>query len=104
MRAFEFGRCALSVSVAAALLSACGGGSVIPSAAENATNNAAAPKGSKTFKYTGKEQTFVVPKGGKQLTVVALGGEGAGFSTYPSTDTPGRPGGVHAIILVSPRR
>ena len=46
------------------------------------------------------EQTFKVPTGVTQLTVVARGGEGAGFSVYPSTDTPGRPGRVYAIIPV----
>jgi hypothetical protein len=79
------------MSVVAALLSACGGSS-IPRASDNTASDAAAPKNSKTFHYTGSEQTFKVPAGVKQLAVVALGGEGAGFSTYPSTDTPGRPG------------
>jgi hypothetical protein len=101
MRAFEFGRWALSVCAAAALLSACGGSS-IPQANDNTPSDVAATKNSTTFKYTGGEQTFRVPKGVSQLTVVAHGGEGAGFSTYPSTDTPGRPGRVYAIIPVSP--
>ena len=101
MRAFEFGRCALSVSVAAALLSACSGAS-IPQATDNAAGGVGAAKNSKTFRYTGNEQTFVVPKGVSQLTVVAHGGEGAGFSAYPSTDTAGRPGRVYAIIPVHP--
>jgi hypothetical protein len=100
MRALEFVRCALCVSVAAALLCACGGGSSIPIASAGLAHSAGAPKGSKTFKYTGSEQTFKVPKGVKQLAVVALGGEGAGLSMYPSTNTPGRPGRVRAIISV----
>ncbi len=100
MRAFEFGRCALCISVAAAWLSACGGGSSTPIPTGNLANGAGAAKGSKTFKYTGKEQTFNVPTGVKQLTVVAHGGEGAGVSVYPSTDTPGRSGRVYAIIPV----
>ncbi|MGA7354954.1 MAG: glycine-rich protein, partial [Candidatus Cybelea sp.] len=102
MRAFEFGRYALCISVAAALLSACGGGSSTPIPIGNVANGAGTPKGNKTFKYTGKKQTFVVPAGVTQLTVVAHGGEGAGFYVYPSTDPPGRPGRVYAIITVHP--
>jgi hypothetical protein len=100
MRAFEFGRCALCISLAAPLVSACGGGSSTPIPTGNIANGAGAAKGNKTFKYTGKEQTFNVPTGVKQLTVVAHGGEGAGFYVYPSTDPPGRPGRVYAIIAV----
>jgi hypothetical protein len=99
MRAFEFGRCALCIGVAAAFLCACGGSS-IPRTENNAPSDVGAVTNSKTFKYTGKEQTFKVPTGIKQLTVVALGGEGAGFSVYPSSATPGRPGRVYAIIPV----
>jgi hypothetical protein len=100
MRVFEFGPGALCVGAAAALLSACGGAASIPTANGDVTNSAGASKGSKTFKYTGSEQTFKVPKGVKQITVVARGGEGAGFSVYPSTANPGRPGRVYAIIAV----
>jgi hypothetical protein len=102
MRAFEFSRSALGISAAAALLAGCGGalrpaqGDIPPIA----TNGAA--KNNKTFHYTGKEQTFKVPAGVTQLNVVAHGGEGAGFSVYPSSDTPGYPGRVHAIIPVHP--
>jgi hypothetical protein len=98
MRTFEFSRCAFGISVAA-MLSACGGSS-IPRTENNAPSDVGAVTNSKTFKYTGKEQTFKVPTGVKQLTVVALGGEGAGISVYPSTATPGRPGRVYAIIPV----
>jgi hypothetical protein len=42
------------MSVVAALLSACGGGSSIPISTNSATKSAGAPKGGKTFKYTGK--------------------------------------------------
>ena len=101
MRALEFCRWALSVSVAAALLGACSGSS-IPHAGGNATADAAAPKNSKTFRYTGAEQRFIVPEGVSQLTVVARGGEGGGFSIYPSSDNPGFPGRVHATIPVHP--
>lgn len=101
MRAFEFSRGALGMSVVATLLSACGGSSM-PQTNSEAANDLSALKSSKTFKYTGKEQTFKVPAGVTQLAVVALGGEGAGFSVYPSTAAPGRPGRVYAIIPVHP--
>jgi hypothetical protein len=93
-------RYAVAVSVASALLSACGGGSSIPRTADNAISDPSAAKHNQTFHYTGKEQTFKVPTGVKELTVVAHGGEGAGFSLYPSTASPGRPGRVRAIIPV----
>lgn len=98
MRAFEFFRCAMSISVAA-LLCACSGSS-LPRTVGNAVGNVGAVKNKKTFDYTGKEQTFVVPAGVKRLTVVAHGGEGAGFDAYPSTANPGFPGRVYAIIPV----
>jgi hypothetical protein len=101
MRASEFIRFGLSISVAAALLSACGGSSV-PIATNNPTSNTGAAKKNKTFKYTGKEQTFVVPAGVTQITVIAIGGEGGGFNVYPSTAPPGRPGRVYAIIPIQP--
>ncbi len=98
MRPFEFSRCAFGITVAAGLLSACGGSSM-PRAA-NAISDVGAPEHNQTFHYTGKKQTFIVPAGVSKLTVVAHGGEGAGFSVYRSTDTPGFPGRVHAIIPV----
>jgi hypothetical protein len=101
MRAFEFGRCALCISVAAALLSACGGGSSTPIPLGNVANGVGAAKGNQTFKYTGKEQTFKVPSGVTEVTVVAHGGEGAGFYAYPSSNPPGRPGRIYAIIPVN---
>jgi hypothetical protein len=102
MRALEFVCAALGLSVVPVLLSACGGASSVPIATGDPVNNAGAAQYHKTFKYTGSEQTFKVPTGVKQLTVVARGGEGAGFSVYPSTGTPGRPGRVSAIIPVRP--
>jgi hypothetical protein len=92
---------ALVSCIAATLLCACGGSS-IPLSGGNAIGDPNAAKHSQTFKYTGKEQTFKVPAGVTQINVVAHGGEGGGFSAYPSTDSPGRPGRVHAIIPVQP--
>lgn len=60
-------------------------------------------KNTRTFRYTHKRQSFVVPAGVTQLTVVALGGEGGAAPVYyPSTDAPGFPGRVYAIIPVHP--
>jgi hypothetical protein len=101
MRPFEFSRCALGITVAAGLLSACGGSSM-PRAAVDAIGEMGALKHDETFHYTGKKQTFIVPPGVSQLTIDAHGGEGAGFSVSPSNDTPGFPGRVHAIISVRP--
>lgn len=103
MRAFEFSRCALSTSVAAALLAACGGSAVPLRTAGSATDNASPLTRSKTFEYTGKEQTFVVPAGATRLTVSARGGEGAGGAAPPSEAYPGFPGRVYAIIRVHSR-
>jgi hypothetical protein len=83
MRTFEVSRRALSISVAAALLSACGGSSV-PIATDYAIG-AGGLKYHQTFSYTGSEQTFIVPAGVTQLTVVALGAKAAaGRSTGPA--------------------
>jgi hypothetical protein len=57
-------------------------------------------KHNRTFHYAGKKQTFIVPAGVSQLAVVAHGGEGAGLSVHPSTDNPGFPGRVYAIVPV----
>jgi hypothetical protein len=100
MRAFEFSRCALSISLAAAL-SACAGSS-IPGATGNATSDGGPFKNHKTFHYTGKKQTFIVPSGVSRLAVIANGGEGGGITNYPSTNTPGFPGRVYALIPVQP--
>jgi hypothetical protein len=99
MRALEFSRIGLGIGVTA-LLCACGGSS-IPSASDRTSGDAGTTK-SQTFHYTGKEQTFIVPAGVSQLTVVAHGGEGGGFAYYPSTNTPGFSGRVYAIIPVHP--
>ena len=101
MRPFEFSRCAFGITVAVASLSACGGASM-PRAFVNTISDVGALKHNQTFHYTGKKQTFIVPAGVSQLTVVAHGGEGAGFNISPSTDTPGFPGRVRAIIPYTP--
>ncbi len=101
MRAFEFGRCALSISLATALLSACGESSM-PIRAGNSTNDGGSRlKNNKAFEYTGKKQTFIVPAGVTRLTVSAHGGEGAGNPTC-NYSLPGLPGRVYAVVRVHP--
>jgi hypothetical protein len=93
MRAFEFSRSALGIGVAAALLSACGGGSSVPIATNSTITDASGPKNHQKFSYTGNEQTFIVPAGVKRLTVIARGGAANGFPG-------GYPGRVYVIIPV----
>jgi hypothetical protein len=102
MTTFTPGRFGLNMSIAAILLAGCGGTSMPIRAADGGAGTADVTKGSKTFSYTGKEQTFTVPSGVRRLTVVALGAEGAGGGTSPSSDTPGFPGRVYAQIPVHP--
>jgi hypothetical protein len=104
MRAFEFSRCVLGIGVSAALLCACGGGSPMPIAADNTISRAGELKHHQTFSYTGAEQTFIVPAGVERLTVLARGGQGCcPVREYiVSSDTPGFPGRVYAVIRVHP--
>jgi hypothetical protein len=94
MKSFRLGRYALSGGAAVALLAGCGGGGerAIPSAdpAQTLTQ-------SRTFKYTGKAQSFVVPAGVTRITVVA---RGAGGNSCPRT---GRGARLHAVIPVTPQ-
>lgn len=95
MNTFCFGRLALIVG-AVALLSACGGSSSIPTGGPYsavAGNNVA--KGAKTFRFTGHEQTFLVPKGVRQISVVMRGAAGGGKLRA-------RGGRVHGVIRVRP--
>lgn len=99
MRPFEFSRAALSTSVVAALMSACGGGSSVPIAADSTMHSASGLKHHQTFSYTGGKQTFMVPAGVTQLTVVARGGVGLGGGQVSFAGFPGR---IYAIIPVRP--
>jgi|HubBroStandDraft_6_1064221.scaffolds.fasta_scaffold172949_2 hypothetical protein len=104
MRAFKLSRSALGIGVAAALLSACGGGSSVPVSIEQAFNGGATGiKHHQTFTYTGNKQTFTVPAHVTRLTVVARGAEGVGISFPGSACSPGFPGRVYAVIRVHPR-
>jgi hypothetical protein len=96
-------RYALSIGAAAAMLSGCGGSTIPISAANHATGGVGALKNYKTFAYSGKKQTFVVPAGVRRLSVIARGGEGGGgFCSCPSNMYPGLPGRVYAVIRVHP--
>lgn len=89
----RFGRYVLCAGIAAAMLAGCGGragNGAVP--ANDAPNTL---PGQQTFSYTGGAQNFRVPKGVKQIKVVARGGKGAGSpAVYP--------GRVTAVIPVKP--
>ncbi len=96
---------ALSLSIAAAILAGCGG-SQLPIGAPNGTSDDGnlLPYHT-TFRYTGKAQSFKVPAGVTNLTVVALGAAGAGESGsyHGYYEYYGRGSRVYAIIPVTPR-
>lgn len=94
MKSLRFGGCALSAGIAAILLAGCGESSMPIRVTDSATTDAGALKNSKlknskTFGYTGKEQTFIVPAGVRQLSVIARGGEGGGFVCSCADQYPG---------------
>jgi hypothetical protein len=92
---FCFGRLALIVG-AAALLSGCGSSMPMEGLSNVAAVNQVA-KSAKTFHYTGREQTFLVPERVRQINVVMRGAAGGGVDDYL-----GRGGRVHGIIRVRP--
>lgn len=88
------------------VLSACGGGSVLSSAAGAPAGSFSGSHGSQTFNFTGAKQLFRIPAGVTSVTVTAYGASG-GF--YFSTDSrtrgagnPGNGGLVEATITVTP--
>jgi hypothetical protein len=89
--------------IIAALLAGCGG-SQAPIAALNIPGNAAnAFPHRHAFLYTGREQSFVVPKGVDRISVMARGAAGNGYSketTYGYYEGFGLGGRVFAIIPV----
>jgi hypothetical protein len=70
MKGFDIGHCVASVGIAAVLLAGCGGN---PGTVPVATHAGNAITHRKTFQYTGGKQTFTVPDGVTQITVIALG-------------------------------
>ncbi len=99
----SFGRRVLSSCVAATMLAACGG-SQPPIGASVVSAGTQAPSRQRTFKYTGRKQSFKVPRGVAQITVAATGASGGygdpKFST--ATGRPGEGGFVTATIPVTP--
>jgi hypothetical protein len=89
-------RFALSISLAGALLVGCGGSQPMTGALGAMNESRDSLPYHKTFRYTGAEQSFNVPAGVTQLTIVALGTRGAGARS-------GAHGGrVYAVIPVTP--
>jgi hypothetical protein len=90
-------RYALTGSVAAALLAACGGSQTlnpvlqVDGAGEPGTHH------HKRFNYTGKEQHFTVPLNATKVTIVAVGAHGGGYTSELSL-----PGRTRAIVQVTP--
>jgi hypothetical protein len=91
VRNLDFGRHALSICAAAALLASCGAQTV--STVPTANDAGKSGPHSKTFYYTGAEQRFIVPAGVEKLTVIAVGARGGGYS-----DNQALGGRVWAII------
>jgi hypothetical protein len=76
MKSVNFGRCALGICAAAAMLAACGG-SQLPFGAFSVTDvSGYARMHQRTFNYNGKAQSFKVPSGITQITVEAYGASG----------------------------
>jgi hypothetical protein len=93
---------ALSVSAAATLLAGCSGLQTLIGAPNAATGFGHSLGHHRTFHYTGKAQSFAVPKGVTQIAVAASGASGqivAGTSCSRFGD---RGGLVHATIRVTP--
>jgi Glycine rich protein len=95
MRTLHFGGCSLSIGLAAALLSACGG-SQVPAATSPGGVAPLAFTHHVRLWYTGKKQTFKVPSGVTRIRVNALGAHGAGSAIG------GLGGRVSAVIPVTP--
>jgi hypothetical protein len=89
---------ALSIGATAASLCACGNSTAIPTQIANSDHVIAH---SRTFYYTGAEQSFKVPTSVTRITVVARGGGGAGAASSSETRG-GRGGRVFAIVPVTP--
>ena len=88
-------RVALSIGPAA-LFAACGGSPSLIGAPGATSEVGDSLPYHETFHYTGSEQSFTVPAGVTQLTVVALGARGGG------TEARAHGGRVYAVIPVTP--
>ena len=96
MQTQRLGRLALAISVGTTLLAGCGGLQPRIGAPGAATDRGDSLPYHKTFRYTGAEQFFVVPKGVTSITVVARGAVG-GLSGG------GLGGRVYAMVPVVPK-
>jgi len=103
VRILDFSRCALCVSMAAAMLTGCGGSQPpISAPASSGYGTLAKPTvRSKTFVFTGNAESFTVPAGVQSITVVARGAAGGGCMNYGEKDSSGRGGRVYAVIPVT---
>ncbi|MGA8574824.1 MAG: glycine-rich protein, partial [Candidatus Cybelea sp.] len=103
MRIATLGRYQIALCSVAALLTGCGAlrqaqGNIPPVGAP-----ADAASGNRTFYYTGGEQTFKVPAGVTNITVVARGGAGADSKrAYVHGSSGGNGGRVYAVLPVLP--
>jgi hypothetical protein len=97
VKGLNFSRCALGICAAAAMLAGCGGSSPPIGTSGSGDDTRTYHR---TFKYSGKEQTFQVPAGVTQVTVVALGAAGG---PQPGSQGNGALGGrVSAELPVKP--
>lgn len=107
MRSLDIGRYAVSISVAAASISGCGGSqpqlgtsgaiSQLPTIAAHPLTD----KSQKTFLYTGAQQTFVVPSDVTHVTITAMAASGASDGSSGDGVAKGGKGGwVRATISV----
>jgi hypothetical protein len=116
MKSLSLDRCALSGGVAIVLLAGCGALPLNLSKGQDDMQPAVtapgeppslrnAVSGNKTFKYTGEKQSFVVPAGVHEITVVVRGAAGTGCTAYIAYygGPYGRGGRVYAVIPVTQR-
>jgi hypothetical protein len=103
MKPFALGCYAFSICALATLLSACGGSSPMPSSiAASSALKAQADQNKQRFKYTGAEQSFVVPAGVTKLTIVAYGAMGGGSFQSNFSQLPGFGARVSSAVPVQP--
>jgi hypothetical protein len=100
MNVSDVGRYAMAVTSSGILALALSGCAIRSTSAMPASPVSVedAPPKSRTFNYTGKLQTFIVPAGVTRLTITASGASGGTIGSY----TGGRGGLVKAAISVTP--
>jgi hypothetical protein len=87
-------------------LTACGGGGALSPSTGTSTVPLSGSHGTKTFNYTGAEQTFKVPAGVTSVTVTTAGASGGFYASSSSRSrgagVPGNGGLAEAAIAVRP--